>query len=225
MSPALPSPQLEDVRAVARLGVAGLRRVAGCVNVALASQPLTLVRELSDRADVSRDVAEAFVRLTTALAGWMSEDDEASEEVLESMTEALSASDQWSEEDAALWAEVSGELAEIAGRRTFRRLSEAFDLSIEHQHLWQEARIVTDIRPLYAEKQTEMDGALVSQVFRLRFGSLHGAQEIYVSLDRDDIEQLMVECQVALDREQNARRLIDAIVAKPPASEGDASHG
>src|SRR5262249_55776961 len=89
-----------------------------------------------------------------------------------------------------------------------RLVSITLDLMFEHENLLQGAHVVTDIRPLFSEDATRVEGSVVSHTLRLRYVSTEGDHTISIAMDESDIHELARQCKRALLKAQTARSLM-----------------
>lgn len=74
---------------------------------------------------------------------------------------------------------------------TLRLRSKASDLIFEDAQVYQASRVITDIRPVFGGADGfEIRGGLIVHSLKIQFYTAAGANEIYISLDDDDIIEL-----------------------------------
>lgn len=73
-----------------------------------------------------------------------------------------------------------------------RLLGKAHDLSGEHDHIFLDARVITDIRPIFgSEAGAQPEGALLCHTLKLEFLRDQGdVEHFYLTLDEDDLNKL-----------------------------------
>lgn len=72
----------------------------------------------------------------------------------------------------------------------------------------QNARIITDVRPVFNEEGSEIEGAIVSFTLRLHYDNIGGSESLSVALDEGDVQKMLATCQRALKKAQVAQALL-----------------
>ena len=104
------------------------------------------------------------------------------------------------------------------------RSSTTLDLMYEYENLLQSARVVTDIRPVFSQDATWIEGSVVSHTLRLRYDSTEGDHSISIAVDESDIRELERQCRRALLKAQTARTLMVEQAKVPTVISGDGSN-
>jgi hypothetical protein len=87
----------------------------------------------------------------------------------------------------------------------------ASDLLIEHERIFSDSRIVTDIRPVFdSETERKVEGVILVHTLRIQYRDTEGAKEFYVALDSDDLDNLHDQIIVAMDN----REALESILKK-----------
>jgi hypothetical protein len=88
--------------------------------------------------------------------------------------------------------------------------SKVAELSHEHANLFESSRILTDVRPVFGADSSDLQiqGAVIINTLKIRFWNAGGSQEVYVSLDEEDLEQLRDTVARALNKNQAVRALM-----------------
>lgn len=95
------------------------------------------------------------------------------------------------------------QLRQLFQADAIRTVSKATDLAYDHANLFQGARIVTDIRPVFNDlddDQLKMDGAVVSYTLRMHFDNRDGNHSLSIALDESDVLVLKDQCERALQK-------------------------
>lgn len=75
--------------------------------------------------------------------------------------------------------------------QTLSLWAKAIDLRYEYERTIHDLRILTDARPVFGHNISERpNAAVVTHTLRVAYHSMRGIEEIYFSLDEDDLEQL-----------------------------------
>ena len=179
-------------------------------------QLFAAVAEVSERADV----ADVVVRLSLSLYGRVRQVGCELSDVLDEFCTSIENESDWNEEEANRWKSIEPLFREVIGTPVVRLVTTAIDLSYEHANLLLNARILTDIRPIYSLDATVIEGAVVSHTLRLRYESINGAQELTISLDEADVSQLAEQCERAQTKSLTARELMRSKAEVPTIVSG-----
>ncbi len=215
--------QLDDFKLILELKSESLRAVVDRLRqIDLAPvSPDKLFQAAVEVLGNREDVADSLVRQALTLCGWMRQAGVAVAEVPESLRDSLTAALQWGKQDLDKWGQIEPGLIEMLSLPILRLASSAIDLSFEYTNLWMEARILTDIRPVFTEDATEIEGAVVSHAFRLRYSSMEGPHELNIAMDEGDIIQLIEQCDRAIRKARTARALMSDRAHVPTAISGE----
>ena len=94
------------------------------------------------------------------------------------------------------------------------------ELSYEHPNIYQNGRILTDLRPLFSDNADEIEAAVVTHTLRLQFDSLQGRHEICIVLDDTDVRDLAVQCQRAVAKGLTVQKLMSTKAGIPTIVSG-----
>jgi hypothetical protein len=112
------------------------------------------------------------------------------------------------EEGRESFSRVIHDLVELEVLKTMAR---ALDVMSQQEHVFQNARILTDVRPIFGEDASAgPSGAVVIQTLRLEHFTDGRVQSINVSLDRQDLHDL----QSVVDRAVEKGRSLRDVVAR-----------
>lgn len=84
--------------------------------------------------------------------------------------------------------------------------AKAYDLLTENDTNFQSARVITDIRPVFADTSDKPTVALIVHSLRLRVGAYQQLREIYVALDEVDLSRLQDTLARAQTKASTLRR-------------------
>ena len=76
-------------------------------------------------------------------------------------------------------------------------IAKTLDLSYDYANLLQDARILTDVRPVFDRDATAIEAAVVSFTLRLRYDGLDGNHSLSIALNQEDVRALGAECERA----------------------------
>jgi hypothetical protein len=93
--------------------------------------------------------------------------------------------------------------------------AKALDLLTEHERAYHEARVVTDVRPIFGDDLTSGPGAMVIvHTLKISYHRNGGLEETYIGLDDDDLASLHSVIARAEQKSEGLKRSLDA--AKMP---------
>ena len=215
--------QIEDLEVIRELGPETLRAIVDRLGE-LDPAPLrpeklfdTVVEVLADR----KDAADSVVRQALSLHGLVRQGRRSVPDVLEGIRSGIDADSGWTNEQKEKWQAVAPQFHELVASRAVRLVTTAIDLSYEYANLLQRTRILTDIRPLYNNDATEIEGAVVSHTLRLRYSRIDGNHQLSIAMDELDVRELAKECDRALRKATTARDLMKDKVDVPTIISGE----
>jgi hypothetical protein len=202
--------QKEDFQVIRDLGPEKLRKVVDGVRriQPVPMRPEKLFLTVAESLGENEHAAESVVRQAFMLHGWIRQRGVEVGELQASIREALKADFHWSDKDVEKWNSIEPAFGELLSSPILRLVARAIDLSYEYTNLWREARILTDIRPIFNEEATAVDGAIVAHTFRLYFDCVDGGHELNIAMDESDIQRLAEQCERALRKAGTARDLM-----------------
>ncbi len=168
--------------------------------------PLTSVELGSifkDVFDGNEEIAEGLLRQTLSLTSLEWQRDLTPDDVLGGLLYGVRSSGHpWTEDEVNRWRAIEPELRRLLQHPSIWRVAKTLSLSYDFAHLLQEARIVSDIRPVFDREATRMEAAVVSFTLRMRYDSLNGNHGISIAMNQSDVESLLDECTRALRKAQ-----------------------
>jgi hypothetical protein len=88
--------------------------------------------------------------------------------------------------------------------------SKAANLIMEHENIFSNSRVLTDLRPIFKpEIEDGIGGALISHILRISYKNINGSQESFFALDLGDIQQLLEQLERALEKEESLKKLLE----------------
>ncbi|MEH2274361.1 MAG: hypothetical protein V7K40_06010 [Nostoc sp.] len=76
----------------------------------------------------------------------------------------------------------------------------ASNLLIEHERIFSDSRIVTDIRPVFdSETERKVEAAILIHTLKIQYRDIEGIKEFYIALDSDDLDNLYEQITIAID--------------------------
>jgi hypothetical protein len=115
--------------------------------------------------------------------------------------------------------ELLAELQENAAKRVARLISaeaitttaRALDLQGEHERIFHDARVLTDIRPVFGPDAAKPPiGAVISEMLKVEYFTATDTKEIFIALDRDDLIRLKSVVDRAITKAESLREFLEA---------------
>jgi hypothetical protein len=112
---------------------------------------------------------------------------------------------------------LKANLQRLLSTRCVAVASKAADLQYEHEHVFGGARILTDVRPVFGEKASDIEGTVTTHILKIRYFDESGSREIYFGLDNDDLGSL----RKVLDRAEEKTRRMKTLLLKTGVTDLD----
>jgi len=201
----IPREQAADFATIRDLGAAQLQKVIDHVATCevLPLRPADLITRVTEALGGDAETAELVVRSLLPLNQLIRQSVRTVDGVLDGLRNGIAMLADWSPEDKAAWQSIEPELRQLLQADAIRTVSKATDLAYDHADLFQGARIVTDIRPVFNDlddDQLKMDGAVVSYTLRLNFDNRDGNHSLSIALDESDVLDLKAQCERAMQK-------------------------
>ncbi len=199
----IPPDQIPDLETIRDLGGDTLQRVINHLGTLekLPLRPAELLANVTEALDGNAEHAESVVRPLLTLNQLIRQRVRTVDGVLEGLRNGVVLLPGWSADQKAAWQSIEPQLRQLFQVDAIRTVSKATDLAYDHANLFQGARIVTDIRPVFNDlddDQLAIDGAVVSYTLRLHFDNREGDHSLSIALDEADILVLKDQCERAL---------------------------
>lgn len=149
-------------------------------------------------------------------------------EVVEGLELGIKALEKWPEDKLAKFAKLKGSLSKLLAADSITVAAKALELSYEHEHLFDNVKIITDVRPVFDNEKTKILGGIVIQTMTIHFSAQDSASNfssITIGLEAADIRALQQACGDALRKAEAAKELIKQRCGIPVFSSGEQSYG
>jgi hypothetical protein len=198
--------------------------------LALSESPVSfrrqdLVKSVQGKTGLTNDESAAIVRVLLALFLVGQDLAIGTEELVEQVALAVDESDHPSLRiDAKQRAELKDRLHQALRQNSLGLTAKALSVAIEHKYLLHQARIVTDIRPVFTGTANDAPGAfVVSHVPRLNCHKDGGFEEFYVGMSSADLGRLAELVKRAQSKELTLRQAMKPCNVPVLSVEGDFS--
>ncbi|MDF5735473.1 MAG: hypothetical protein V7L04_31155 [Nostoc sp.] len=76
----------------------------------------------------------------------------------------------------------------------------ASNLLVEHERIFSDSKIFTDIRPVFdSETERKVEAAILIHTLKIEYRDTEGTKEFYIALDSDDLDNLYEQITIAID--------------------------
>lgn len=209
-----------DLKRICNLGCEEFRRVVSQF-LASSSKSITAEALFADFAKIIEgDESEAVVSSVLVINNVARDRNAEISTVLQYMR--IDAENRWDDAILQVWDEIQPVFEELCSAPVVRRVSKAMELSYDYANLFQGAKILTDIRPIFSGQveDLEIDGAVVSYTLRLHYDNRDGDHSLSITLDESDVIALAEQCDRALLKADASRELFAAKTGLPTAISG-----
>jgi hypothetical protein len=200
--------QLNDLSILRELGADAIHTITKTL-AGLESPPVKpqhLRKELINILPTKTSEAEHIVRLLITLYSLRRQRDLSVQELLDGLTRGIRTADvKWTDVEISEWEELLPNLHDLLSMSTIWTIVKALDLSYDYANLFQSAKILTDIRPIFSEDASTIDGSVVSFTLRLYFDSLEGSKSLSIALNHKDVKKLQKNCERAIKKAETAK--------------------
>jgi len=149
---------------------------------------------------------DAIARILLSLYTLMRQRDINPKELLEGIGKAIDIGKiDWDKEKKHKWDSLSSNVLRLFSLPGIMTLVKALDLSYDYAFLYQNAKILTDIRPIFSDNANAIEGSVISFTLRLYYDSVNGSQNTSIALDLEDLEDLIENCKRAITKAKTAQ--------------------
>jgi len=206
--------QLADLKAICELGPEVLGAVVDRINslepVPLA--PSELQEAILEVIKGNEEAVNSTLRQALSLASLQRRRKLDPETILDGIWKGLqSASVPWDGTALAKWEALEPTFQQLISSKNVEVAAKALDLSYDYANLLQTTRIVTDVRPVFDNEVTKIEGAVVSFTLRLTYDNAEGSHNLSIAMNQADINTLREQCDRALKKGALARQTISAL--------------
>jgi hypothetical protein len=104
---------------------------------------------------------------------------------------------------------LKGRLTQILSINSAKLIAKAHEVLLEHHRTFSEARILTDIRPVFGENADAAPiGAVLVHMLKIEYRQDGDSKEFFVALDTKDIDELMKVLERAKLKTESLKTLI-----------------
>lgn len=201
--------QLTDLAIIRDLKVEAIQRLIEAIRgmQPLPLRPETLRHVIAQSLTDNPEAVESLIRQILSLYPLMAQMRLDIKRVFEGLSYGFrTATPPWTKEQIEQWQAREPALQELFSLDAVRLVTKALNLSYEYANLFKNARIITDIRPVFNVDATDIQGAVVTFTLRLRYDDPSGDHSLSVALDEADVDALKEQCDRAIRKAETAKK-------------------
>ncbi len=202
----VPVPFQAPLRALGELPSDQFNRALASLGEKKLASSDVLAEGLADAAPDLADGAKELVGASVSLMG-RADSDPVRARV---MARAVSTSDALAipEQDRE---EFVDRLSSVLCAPAIRFTAKALALSADHENLYVDARIITDVRPVFPEDTSSIVAAVITDHLRINYYDCKDElNSIYMAMDQSDLIALREEISRALEKNKSMREFLEA---------------
>lgn len=133
--------------------------------------------------------------------------------IIEGITNSISTDEDFLDYSKKQFERLEQRLAVlIETHNTLNTISKASDLLLEYENVFSNARIITDIRPIFKPNIDKgLAGALIVHTLKIEYRDVTGTKELYLTLDALDLFGLSEELFRAEEKAQILQSLLKQV--------------
>jgi hypothetical protein len=184
--------------------------------------PAKLLAALQEQLPEHPQAAEPLLRQSLAITGFIRQAGHEIDDALAGIRAGLQRDASWSADEFERWIKFEPVFETLLRSPTILLVSKAIDLSFDFANVYRRGRIITDIRPLFGEGASNIEGAVVTFTLRLHFENVDGEHGFSIAMDSEDVRRLRDQCTRALEKACAAQALMTS--ARIPTITTGADH-
>ena len=123
---------------------------------------------------------------------------------------------KWKKKEIDKWKELKPQIIELLSLPSLDVAFKATRLTSEYDNILQNTVVLTDIRPIYNETATDIEGTFVTFTLRLQYFDKNRKNErLSLLLDLDDIKRLIRSSERAIKKAETAKEFLIENGGKP----------
>lgn len=140
------------------------------------------------------------------------------EELLEYITLSIREYDRngkWNEDEVSRWLGICPVLVDLLSDGQIAAVYKAQKIAFSYDNLYEDGKIITDIRPIFNDDCSEMVGSIVSFLLNISYvsGDFDGdngvVNKITIALDIEDVNQLLRSCKRAIVKADFSKKFME----------------
>ena len=126
----------------------------------------------------------------------------------------------WETDEIQKWETAATTLCSIVQRTEFVAARKAIELSYDYANIFNRAKLLTDIRPVFSDNGEEIISSVISYCLRLNYQNGTDYKELALVLDDREVTALRDQCERALEKSQKAADLMSTKADIPSSIAG-----
>lgn len=213
--------QLDDLRRVVKLGPDLLGRVAAAIED-LRKPPLSASQLVfAVAAVIGEGDAERLVRQILGIHGFAIQTGHSISDVLSGLGDVIERQTPEADMPIELWRAVEPRVKALVEARCVRLTTRAMDLAFDYTNLLRNARIITDIRPVFDLAGHTIEAAVVSYTLRIHYFSDDGEHELSIAMSESDVAEFREQCDRAIRKAATAKTTMENRCGIPASISGE----
>ena len=203
--------QVADLKKIIELGPEALNEVVDSIEKCDPAPftPAELQTAIREVIKDSSSVVDSILRQMLPLASLKRRKKLESVAIVEAIRDGLKAATPKIDDTVlAKWGELEPAFVRLLSSRRVETIAKTLNLSYDYANLLQTTRIVTDIRPIFDNEVTSIDGAVVSFTLRLSYDNNEGNHGLSLAMNQTDVKALRDQCDRALKKGALAQETI-----------------
>jgi len=199
--------QLRDLSILRDLGDKTIQSIVDRLSgLDSAIKPSEIMQGLSDVLPDRPNDVNVLMNLLMSLVTLRRQRNLTVEGLLEGLNNGITSSGAWKDKEFSDWKFLKPDLLRLFSLPSVWTVVKAMDLSYDYSNLLQNIKILTDIRPVFNDDASVIQGSVVSYTLRIYFSTLQEKIEsLSIALDEKDVKRLLELCNRALKKAQTAK--------------------
>ena len=206
----IPEQHLNELAAIRDIGSLRLSNLASRFN-RLDPLPLRIAELRSISMDELKDRKQTDALVKTLITFNHLSREVTPEDLLKQIKLRLTDESDWGIEEINNWEKIEGPLFELLTSDAVTTVAKASELAYDYANLFQTAKIITDVRPIFIDRHQELEisGSVIGYTLRLYYDNRSGNHSLSIAMDDSDLRLLLEQCQRALTKSQKTKEIFD----------------
>jgi hypothetical protein len=157
---------------------------------------------------ISHYNSSIFIQNCLSLSNYSQVTKKTPQQTIESLNSGLKKY-KWNEGKIKDWEKYSILIEKIIGSKSIAFISKIADLALTHENHVHEAKILTEMRPVFDEQKESIKAFVVYNDLIIRFNNGESEKALTLSLTYDDLSQLKKTVDAAIKKTETARNFGD----------------
>lgn len=206
----IPAPdQLRDLAILRDLGKATLKKINDkLAGIEPATKPSEIEGAIQTVLPEQSNKVRTIMKLIMSFYALRRQRNLTVDELLQGLSSAIESFSEWTEEEISKWKELETHLPNFFSLPSVMSVVKMLDLSYDYSNLLQNSKILTDIRPIFNEDASNIEGSVISYTLRIYYNTRSISKNLSIALDKEDIIKLRNQCERALEKAKTAKKFM-----------------